>query len=301
MNTDNETLELLSDLRKALTPWAILFAELFVIFLAFVFLFAVGYYSEPGCLQKNAVTETVSEVRAGGYRLALERDVESEITFSDCLYFSFVTITTLGYGDITPVGEGRWVASFEVVFGLLFVGISINRIYSLAAKSASIRNDAMYVENVVERYFDESFEFLLDLKYRVRSMIAMVRNGEPVSVPENPINEETASLIKAIKDIRRPRIENVEAFTRLFEAIEQRCPDELVWFLFESIAACASKDEFSAYILGRSDVIRTEFGLIKYDCTPENLLDAVSKFVNERLMSEYDQQRKLWLDCRCPL
>jgi len=42
----------------------------------------------------------------------------------DALYFSFVTITTLGYGDIQPVGLARLLAATEAVWGLLF-GIAL--------------------------------------------------------------------------------------------------------------------------------------------------------------------------------
>jgi hypothetical protein len=42
----------------------------------------------------------------------------------DALYFSFVTITTLGYGDIQPAGFGRLIATVEAVWGLLF-GIAL--------------------------------------------------------------------------------------------------------------------------------------------------------------------------------
>lgn len=42
----------------------------------------------------------------------------------DALYFSFVTITTLGYGDIQPTGFARLLAAGEAVWGLLF-GIAL--------------------------------------------------------------------------------------------------------------------------------------------------------------------------------
>ena len=49
----------------------------------------------------------------------------------DCLHFSTVTITTLGYGDIIPT---RWysklAADLEVLIGLVFVSLSIGRLLS---------------------------------------------------------------------------------------------------------------------------------------------------------------------------
>jgi voltage-gated potassium channel len=44
------------------------------------------------------------------------------ITFSEALYFSVITIATVGYGDITPAGSlVRGLASIEVVLGLLLL------------------------------------------------------------------------------------------------------------------------------------------------------------------------------------
>lgn len=44
----------------------------------------------------------------------------------DLLYFSLATLTTLGYGDIVPVGgEVRMLAALEAVVGVLYVAITV--------------------------------------------------------------------------------------------------------------------------------------------------------------------------------
>ncbi|MBA2658605.1 MAG: two pore domain potassium channel family protein [Nitrosospira sp.] len=42
-------------------------------------------------------------------------------TFMDCSYFSFSTYTSLGYGDIEPIGDIRFLASLEALTGLLLI------------------------------------------------------------------------------------------------------------------------------------------------------------------------------------
>ncbi|MEK6858636.1 MAG: potassium channel family protein, partial [Nanoarchaeota archaeon] len=37
----------------------------------------------------------------------------------DALYFSTVTITTVGYGDFVPLGVNRWLAALEAFLGML--------------------------------------------------------------------------------------------------------------------------------------------------------------------------------------
>lgn len=49
------------------------------------------------------------------------------------MYFSLVTVTTLGYGDLVPVGEfGRFLATAEAVIGQIFLVTVVARIVSLA-------------------------------------------------------------------------------------------------------------------------------------------------------------------------
>ena len=53
-------------------------------------------------------------------------------SFSEFLYFSLVTSTTLGYGDITPVGPvtRMWVA-LEAVAGVFFMALLVSRLVTL--------------------------------------------------------------------------------------------------------------------------------------------------------------------------
>ena len=60
----------------------------------------------------------------GAFALAAEGD-----TFTELLYFSLVTITTLGYGDISPVAPfARISAGLEAATGTLYIAILIARI-----------------------------------------------------------------------------------------------------------------------------------------------------------------------------
>jgi len=47
-------------------------------------------------------------------------------------YFSFITLSTVGYGDITPVSKiARWLAAMEAMTGLLYVAVLIARLVAL--------------------------------------------------------------------------------------------------------------------------------------------------------------------------
>ena len=53
-------------------------------------------------------------------------------SFHSLLYYSFICLTTTGFGDISPISEGaRSLSVMEAVFGQLFVAILIARLVSL--------------------------------------------------------------------------------------------------------------------------------------------------------------------------
>ncbi len=53
-------------------------------------------------------------------------------------YFSFVTLSTLGYGDITPLTRpARGLAALEAIFGQLYLAILIARLVSLQVAPAT--------------------------------------------------------------------------------------------------------------------------------------------------------------------
>jgi hypothetical protein len=59
----------------------------------------------------------------------------------NAFYFSFITLSTVGYGDITPVSRmARWLAAMEAMTGLLYVSVLIARLVSLY--SAPKSNDS---------------------------------------------------------------------------------------------------------------------------------------------------------------
>ena len=55
-----------------------------------------------------------------------------EPVLTDFLYFSFVTLATLGYGDVAPVSPGaRLTAVLQSLLGLLYVSILVGRMVGL--------------------------------------------------------------------------------------------------------------------------------------------------------------------------
>lgn len=63
---------------------------------------------------------------------------EDEWNFIESLYFSIVTITTLGFGDICPTtGWAKFFVCLEAISGLIIVGVLLNDISSAQAEKVS--------------------------------------------------------------------------------------------------------------------------------------------------------------------
>jgi ion channel len=59
---------------------------------------------------------------------------QSDFSLPAAIYYSVVTLTTLGYGDIAPRSEvGRGLAIMEAVAGQLYLAVMIARLVSLYA------------------------------------------------------------------------------------------------------------------------------------------------------------------------
>ena len=63
--------------------------------------------------------------------LYLNGESVNDLTFCQALYFSAVTISSLGYGDYQPMGYSRAIASAEVIIGLALMGMLIYKLTSL--------------------------------------------------------------------------------------------------------------------------------------------------------------------------
>lgn len=57
-------------------------------------------------------------IAAGGFG-TLEGNFDGNLL--DCVYFSFTSYTTLGYGDIVPRGDLRFLAGLEAITGLSLI------------------------------------------------------------------------------------------------------------------------------------------------------------------------------------
>ncbi len=97
-----------------------------IVFLLIGGTFGDIYYSME---QINPGSLYFTYVKSGLLHLPVDNMKEMVIGYRDFLYFSFSTITTLGYGDIVPHSDtAKRLSSIEASIGVLYTAIFIGRI-----------------------------------------------------------------------------------------------------------------------------------------------------------------------------
>jgi Ion channel len=94
----------------------LLFGLIFAMIFAVIEEFLPGSFHYPDTLSPDTVTRPLSQL----------------------FYFSFVTLATLGYGDIVPVsGPAKGMAILEAVIGQMYLVVVVARLVTLYGKSES--------------------------------------------------------------------------------------------------------------------------------------------------------------------
>jgi len=134
--------------------------HIFLLYLAVILIFALVYWALPCSFEKD-------------------------LTPSESIYLSVITITTLGYGDITPVDRaGMYTTALESIIGILIIGVFINSAWKSYSdriekeQSRKIRESLKesnksnlfsyysYLSSVLDGYRDINYELTTPLSER---------------------------------------------------------------------------------------------------------------------------------------
>jgi uncharacterized protein YjbI with pentapeptide repeats len=85
---------------------------------SFLLRFIVGYGEKPLRVLGNAILAIFAYALIYQWFGAIK-----EKSFASCLYFSAITFTTVGYGDLAPQGAYRLVAASEALVGIFLCGL----------------------------------------------------------------------------------------------------------------------------------------------------------------------------------
>ncbi len=89
---------------------------------------AAGVYLLMGFMWASCF-DLVLTLQPDAFEMHGGRFPETALAFRDLVHFSFVTLTSLGYGDITPVSDqARSLAFLEVIAGNLYMALLVARL-----------------------------------------------------------------------------------------------------------------------------------------------------------------------------
>ena len=102
----------------------------------------ISVYLILGLLWGLAYT-LVAQVNPNAFAFSTHSGTAATMSGFTAIYFSFTTLATLGYGDITPAADvARMLAMLEAMTGTLFVGVMIARLVSLYSASGQSHTPA---------------------------------------------------------------------------------------------------------------------------------------------------------------
>jgi hypothetical protein len=122
---------------------------LFAVFYIYVLVIILGYVIKGAEVTKDKILgaisiyfligftwasfyHIISSLQPGAFSVSdalLANTAQSE---PDFVYFSFITLLTVGYGDVSPLsGIARSLAMLEGIVGVLYIGVFISRLLSL--------------------------------------------------------------------------------------------------------------------------------------------------------------------------
>jgi len=106
-------------------PRNVIFSAIFIIILFSVFFSFLGINS-PEIIEMKS--PTVQEIFNSNSEIISKGNLINKTTnyYIDCLYFSAITFTTLGYGDFRPLeGLGRILAGSEAFIGAFMMALFV--------------------------------------------------------------------------------------------------------------------------------------------------------------------------------
>jgi hypothetical protein len=138
------------------------------------------------------------------------------VSLIDSIYFSFITATSTGFGDIVPKGIFKIVSIFEVVFGLLLLAF-------VTSKLISIKQDYILNE-IYEISFNERISrlrsSLLLFRQNLNKIIDRVEAGKIRMREINDLYIHISGLENILTEVTNIFSTTSRAFTKVIDNVK---------------------------------------------------------------------------------
>lgn len=151
-----------------------------------------------------------------GHGIGQNLELLSDVKFSTGIYFSVVTISSLGYGHMHPMGISEALACIEVLMGLAIVGIMIAKVTS---QRLSYHVSRLFASDAQKRLEDIAVGFETS-----QNDLTTVTLGLEKVYQSTP-RQESASI--------EDRNEVITNFREVISALRSKCIDLRDYLVFE--------------------------------------------------------------------
>ncbi len=179
----------------------------------------------------------------------VEANLEGLLT---SLYFSCITATSVGYGDVAPVGPARLLAAVESVMGLLLVGCVISKLVS--------RRQEQLVEEIHLIAFEDRLGRVRSNLHRVLSDLQSL-SGECVRQTLSP--EQTLGRVESTAMVFEGELRTVhDLLYRPQRSPEESVLEVLLVHLAASLKALSDVLDGCPIARGASGILKKSVGSI---------------------------------------
>lgn len=172
--------------------------------------------------------------------------------FIKCVYYVLTSVSTLGYGDITPVGTNELIVSLIILFiGVIIFSFNITSIIDLVIESR--QKIIQYQDKMINlNIYMKQKELPKFVKFKLRKYLEYTYNTEKTTIPENqilsllsdPLREEIFGYTAGGKLIKKCKI-----FLQLYDGkIIQKLSKFFYSKIFSALDVILEQGENSAQI-----------------------------------------------------
>ncbi|MDR3628058.1 MAG: potassium channel family protein [Ignavibacteriaceae bacterium] len=226
--------------------------------------------------------------------------IQERFDFGKSIYFSLVTISSLGYGDMQPMGISRWLSVCEVLLGLSIMGMLIAK---LTSSRLSYHVKRLYVSDS-NRQLSQYLSRLTKVTTEINNII-LIYSSKFADIPNRNTKTSREKLKANLEEARQclsmNYFEYIQSIKELksYINIEVSSSDflsEISHDILESISSCTSDFVKNSYQFLTS-ISDNKRGWLLYGEPGKRfqiLLDEITEFCKIVQKSSKDNQINLY-------
>lgn len=139
-----------------------------------------------------------------------------DISFAQSVYFSVVTITTLGYGEITPTSEfGMFLTGSEAILGVIIVGLFLNSLWQYIVTRLERNQEVSLKKTISEQNLNELLSFYEYLETVIEDyQLSQAELTTPINLRDGKLEVNPSFKFSDMQDMYKPSLITKSGFDK---------------------------------------------------------------------------------------